>query len=469
MAALTGCQTTLDPAAPKAGAYKPEPERQLSTVAMPVRMSAAQIQALAEAQFPAGSSLYWISGQGIGNGVDLQMGIRRAGPIAVATEGGCLRLGMELVLHDARLDWMERVGFIKVRKHVDFGGSARVSARVCPAVNSDWQLSATVEPSFQWVQGAYVNVGTPVGSFKIGVSERAEGPIREKLGSIGQRVNDALAALPLKQKLADAWTSVQQPIALNKQHAVYLVAEPTTLGMGPLVTEGTELVATPNLSAYLKVNLGKPAAETLPTPKPLPGNSGSINPKGISVSLTAQVPYDEANKTAEKALKDRPIAIGEKHLVKIHRIEVFPDGERLLVKAGFTGRVGSLPFDDIKGDLYLRGTPRYSNADRTLWVENLEFDVATKNLFVKAASVLANPILTRELEKALRFDLSAKLDPIIEKAKAGVSGLDVGKGVKLNAQANLVELDHVHIGPTAMAVGLNLKGNANIVLEPIKP
>lgn len=485
--ALAGCQTTINPAAPKTGDFKPEPARKVSTIAVPVRISAQEIQALAEMQFPTDKPIYWVTGQGIGHGVDLQLGLYRAGPVTVSSAGGCLNLGVQMYIRDGRLDWSARVLFATVHKSASFGGSGRITARVCPNVTPDWKLTSTIEPDFQWVEGAYVNVNIEVANFKIGVAERAEGPIKDKLKAIGQNISGMLEKMPMKEKLGTAWAAVQQPVLLAKRPVpvasaasaptaptmplpeIYLVAEPTMVGLGPLVSEGTEIVATPNITSFLKLQLGKPDPASLPKPTPLPANAGPIDPKGVNISVLAVVPYEEANKAAEKAIKDNPIDIGEKKLVTIHSVEVFPDGQRVLVKAGFTGRVGSLPFNDIKGDLYLRGTPRYSNEDRTLWVENLDYDVGTSNLLVKTASVLGSPLIKKALEKALRFELGPKLDPLLDKAKGGVAGLAVAKGVLLNAKATAVELDHLHVGPKALSVALNVKGEANIVLEPIKP
>lgn len=482
---LLGCQTTIKPEAPNRSDLKPEPPRQISTMAVPVRISSQQVQAIAEAQFPINEPIYWTTGQSIGHGVDMQMGIYRSGPVSVSSAGGCLNLGVDMAIRNGRLDWSTRILGIRVSKMAGFGGSGNITARVCPSVTPAWNLTSTIEPSFRWLEGAYVNVNIEVANFNIGVAGLAESAIRAKLNSIGKSIAGMLENLPVRENIKTAWTAVQKPILLTKPPAsttgitpasvtpslpeVYLIAEPTMIGLGPLDSEGTEIVATPNITSFLKLQLGKPDPASQPKPTPLPANAGAIDSKGVNISVKAVVPYDEANKVAENRLKDKPIELGEKKSVSIYSIEVFPDGERLLVKAGFKGRLGTLPFDDIKGHLYLRGTPRYSNEDRTLWIDNLDFEVGTSNMFVKSASLLASPIIKKSLEKALRFELGPKLDPLLDKAKGGVSGFEIVKGVQLNAKATSIELDYIYVGPKAISVALNAKGNANIVLEPIKP
>lgn len=484
---LTGCQT-ISPSMPNAGQLRPEPARKVSTVAVPIRISAPAIAALVEDKFPAGANIYWTTGQSIASGVTLQMGIYRAGGVDISTDGGCVNLSMVMAIRDARIDWEEKVVFVRVKKHFDFGGSGRVSARVCPSVSSDWRLASTINPSFNWVQGAYVTIGTPIGSFNIGVADKVEPTVREKLNGIAKSISESLGKLPLKDKLDVAWAAVQKPILLAKKPVtpaspasapsappaaqlpdVYLVAEPMLIGLGPLKTDGTEIVATPIISTFIKLQLGKPDPTLLPTPKPLPPNAGPIVPAGVNASVLAVVPYDEANKVAEGVLKNNPIEIGEKKFVTIHGIEVFPDGERLLVKVSFAARLSWLPFEDAKGVLYFRGTPRYSNQDRVLSVENIAFDIDTDNLLVKSAELLKSPIFKRAIEKALRFELGSKLDPIIDQAKGGVAGQQIATGVLLNAKAEAIEVEAMHIGPKAVSVRLNATGNANVVLEPIKP
>lgn len=485
---LAGCQT-IEPKVPKLDEFKPEPPRKLSTVAVPVRISAPTIAAIVEEKFPAGQRLYWTTNEPISGSTTLQLGIYRTGNVDVSTDGGCINIGVQLAISDGRIDWVERVRVnlvigsthVDVKKHFDFGGSGKVSARVCPTLSTDWQLGATIQPSFSWIEGAYVDVGTPIGSFKIGVSERVEPKVREQLGGIAGKISDALAKLPLKDKLGDAWGSVQKPILLAKKPTVppaanakpvpevYLVLEPTTIGLGPLQTQGAEIVATPIVSSYVKLQLGKPDSTSLPEPKPLPKNAGPIAPQGVNASVLAVVPYDEANKAAEKALRESPIDIGDKKLVSIKSLEMFPDGERVMVKVGFAARLGWLPFDDTTGYLYLRGIPRYSNTDRIVSIENLGFDIDTDNLLVKSAELLKNPLLMRALEKKLRFELGGKIDPIVEKMMEGVAGQKLSNGALLNARATSVELSEVHVGPKAISVRLYVKGDANIAIEPIKP
>lgn len=478
--ALAGCQT-IKPTKPKTGDFKPEPARQISTVAVPISISAQAITAIVEDRMPPGSRLYWVTGQPMGD-FDLQLGVHKAGAVSVSSEGGCLNLGIVLYIQDGRIDWDAKVGFIKVRKHFDFGGSARVTARVCPSVTPDWKLAATIEPNFSWVEGAYITIGTPIGSKNIAIASRVEPAIREKLPAMTAGIVEALGRLPLKEKLESAWAAIQKPILLAKNPAdppvagapvlpeVYLMAEPTMLGLGPLQSQGSEIVAMPIVSTYLQLHLGQPDAASVPAPRPLPGNAGAILPRGIYASVMAVVPYDEANKVAERALRDKPIEFGDKLKVAIKGIEVYPDGDRLLVKADFAGRLSKLPFDDTEGHLYLRGTPRYNNLDRTISVEDLDFDVDTKNLLVKSAELLKNPLILRALEKALRFELGPKVDPLIARAKEGVASKKIADGVLLNALATSVELSALHVGPKAMKVSLNLKGEANVVVvDPAKP
>lgn len=487
---LTGCQS-INPAAPKLGDFKPEPARKMSTVAVPVRISMSAIAAMVDAVIQPNQQIYYTTNEPISDGVTLQMGVRRTGPVEVVTSGGCVNIALQFYLaDDPRIDWVEHVRVhvgpfswkvTDIKKMFPLGGSVRVDADVCPSIDSDWKAGATVRPNFRWVEGGYVTFGTPVGSIKIHVAGRTEPLIRDQLTSIAGKISTALSNLPLRQKLSGAWDSVQQPILLTKKPTepatpgampapeVYLIAEPAMIGIGPMQSEGAEIVATPNLSAFLKLQLGKPDTVTLPKPKPFPKNTGPMESLGVNASILAVLPYEEANKVAEQVLKTKPLEIGDKKQVTIKGLELHPDGDRVLVKVNFAARLGSLPFNDTEGTLYLRGTPRFSNQDRTVWVEDLDYDVETKNLLVKSASVLGSPVFKKMLEKALRFELGTKIDPIVEQMKVGVSGKQLASGVLLNAKAATVALDGIHIGPKAITVGLSVKGMANVAIEPFTP
>lgn len=467
--ALLGCQT-LAPKPPNVAETSPEPARKTSTIAVPVRIPVQTVASLVDSKIPEGSQLYWTSGEPIGNGAVMQIGIYRQGPVSVTSSNGCLDLSFVLVINNGRVDWEHKKAFVTVKKHFDFGGAGRVAARVCPSVTDDWKLAATIQPNFSWVEGAYVNIGTPIGSFKIGVSDRVEPKIRDQLTKVAAELSATLSRIPLRANLDKAWSGIQQPVRLTKNAApgassspldVYLMAEPLMLGIGPLTTQGNEVVLTPMISTYLGVQLGKP--DSMRTARPLPNNAGPIVQQGVNVALVATVPYSEVNKAAVAALHNKPIELGDKKQVTVTSVEVFPDGDRLGVKVAISARLGSLPFEDTKGTLYLRGVPRYAHQTRTLWVENLDFDLESKNVLVKSAAVLGHGIFVKAMQNALRFQLASKIDPVTQRLAEGVSGQEIAKGILLNAKATSTDISEPHVGANAITIRVHVKGDANVV------
>lgn len=457
---------SIKPPQPEQEKEAPLPTAPNSSITLPIRLDSGALQQeinerLGQGQGP--QSLYWTSGEPISGNATIQFGVHRSGEAQVSSENGCLVFKVPLAVNSGRIDWSEKVGFIRVKKHFDFGGGAQVTVRACVSVGADWQLDATVSPDFQWTERAWIDINPPLGHIKVDVASRIEPKIREKLPTLVEKARAIVAKVPLRASLERAWVSLQTPQQLSKEPALALEVEPVSLGLGPTTSEGREMVIRPTLVAKLRAYAGQPA-QASPL-KPLPGNTGTLGSDEFALVLRADAPYGELNRLAQGQLAGQTFPLGGDKSITIKALGIQPLGKKLLVRADFSAKASKSPFSGVSGWLYLVGEPHYDDTSRRLWVSSLDYELNTKNLLLQSADWLLHEPIAQKLQAALSFDLSGRIDPVRKQVEGGLQNFRVAEGVALNAVIKSFNFSDLHIGSDAIGLYTTVRGNANVMVR----
>jgi len=457
---------SIKPPQPAPEQEAPLPTVPNSSITLPIRLDSGALQQeinerLGQGQGP--QSLYWTSGEPISGNATIQFGVHRSGEAQVSSENGCLVFKVPLAINSGRIDWSEKVGPFKAKKHFDFGGGAQVSVRACVSVGADWQLDAAVSPDFQWTERAWIDINPPLGHIKVDVASRIEPKIREKLPALMEKARAIVAKVPLHASLERAWVAIQMPQVLSKDPAVALEVTPASLGLGPTSSEGRELVIRPTLVAKLRAYAGRPTAAS--SPKPLPGNTGTLGGDEFALVLRTDAPYGELNTLAQARLAGKTFPLGGDKSITIKALSLQPLGRKLLIRADFSAQASKSPFAGVSGWLYLWGEPHYDDQSRRLSVTSVDYELNTRNLLLKSADWLLHEPVAQKVQDALSFDLSGRVDPLRQRVEGGLQNFRVTEGVALNALVKSFSFSDLHIGTDAIGLYTTVRGHANVMLR----
>lgn len=452
----------INPPAPSPEPEAPLPAVQASFMTVPIRLSSAALEAEADARLsaeegPAG--MYWTTGERVSDSARIQFGVHRSGPTRIAADGDRLVLAVPIAINRGRVDWETR-GLSKRVRQLPFGGKGVVTLRIGLAVGPDWHLRASVEPGFRWTERAWVDVKLPVGHVKIDVASRVEPGFARSLASLAARIEAAAAAGDTRGRIERAWAALQRPIALAGQPPAALEIEPLSIALGPLTSEGGDLVARPVLVAKLRAHLGAPGPA--PPPRPLPANAGGPGGDGLSLSLRIDAPYAELNALVRDKVVDRTYTVKDGRAITVRGIRLSALGSKLLVRLDFEAEIRPSLFGTAAGWVYFSGVPRYDDGTRQLRVEEFGYEVGTRNALLRAGDWLLHDRFVQDVGQALVFDLSAKVDPMRRRVLAGIRELTLADGVVLDATVNAVELSDLHVGKDAISLFATVRGAATL-------
>lgn len=457
---------TIHPAEPIKGAETPLPPVPISSLTIPIRVNIATLSDQINALFsstPGPAGIYWTSGQEKFHGGIIQAGIHRSGNASVIADNGCLVITMPLELNNGRIDWEKRVLRVPVYYHWDISGNVILHARACFSVGPDWKLQASLSPDFSWIKRPMVNVHF-LGLPQKDISRWIEPKLRKRLSAIEKTFSDKVSAIPLRTKIEGAWTTMQPPHQLSQQSPLTLEIEPISVGVGPAVSEGLELVIRPTVTAKVHVHAG---AGTKPHQvKPLPANTGTLGNDKFALSIRVDAPFAELNRLAQERLVGKTYELGDGRTIKLNAVNISSLGDKVLMRVDFGAKLTSIPITNVSGWLYLTGRPTYDDKKRLLVVKDVDFDLNTRNLLVNSAEVLLHEQFRQGLEEKMVFDLSQKIDPIRKRVETGVHGLKVADGVAFNAAVNALNLSDIHIGSDGIGIFFTAGGTSDIIVVP---
>jgi len=276
----------------------------------------------------------------------------------------------------------------------------------------------------------------------------AQDALQEKLGELDAR----LAAFDLPEESQRIWKLLSSPLELTD--SLWLAINPSTVRIGMLRMQGDTLVTTVGLSANPRV-IGGQRPEILPTPLPAPQDS-TARPPVLHLLTEGRLPYDVASSILTRELRGTEIRVAQQRIVidSLHLIGV-GDG-RLALGLGVGGAV--------EGVLYAVGRPAYDTAKAELYLEDLEYDVGTRNLLTGTLAWLASG----PVEDFLRRKVRIKLAPVLEDGRELLEknlNRDLTEGVHLRTKVRSGRVLNVRAAPNALLIRAVASGHGELVLD----
>lgn len=204
----------------------------------------------------------------------------------------------------------------------------------------------------------------------------------------------------LRSKFQQIWDQ------LNTSYNIYglgwLQIHPQQVRINSLFASNDSLNVFLGLSAKPVISFEKPMEQT----SPIPNISNSATAPGFNIFLDAVLQYDSLGNILNQQIEGRQFDLGKGPVKKrfvIRSCHVFGSGnENMIIKIDFGG--------SAEGTAYFTGKPSYDPISHIIQIKDLDFDVKTKDKFLKTASWLFNKKITDEISSYTKFDLTSFID-----------------------------------------------------------
>jgi hypothetical protein len=224
--------------------------------------------------------------------------------------------------------------------------------------------------------------------------------LKKELDLSRKAMEDSFGNINLRPYMQQAWNRLREPFPVPGIGTFSL--NPKRLHMQNLSANNDLLNITIGITATPVVSFEKGSGATIPVPNLTPSNSAG----GFSVYLDAALQYDSLSRVVNGYMAGKRFDVSEglfaKHIV-VKEVTMAGNTEgNLLIKVDFSG--------SFNGTAFFNGKPTYNTATQTLEVQDLDYDLQTKNLLLKGAKWLFASKIETELKKASSIPLGSYFD-----------------------------------------------------------
>ncbi len=420
---------------PQSGALRTGLKREISTVN--VQFEASSDDLAAALNRTIGSEIY----RGNTRAAGLKAEILRNGPVAIKAADNFIYLAMPVTIS------LGYGGFKtpQIAAKLNF----RLSARITP----EWKLNAEI-----YYMGLSDLFSEEVGIGPMSIKPRkiVEGiidPLQRAISDlISRKINEKYS---LKEEVRKAWNAVQRPIRLDKGYNAWLKITPQGVTLYPLYTENNRVVLNLGLTSLAELAVGpEPAASGLVA---LPDLRPAVNcDKSFRITLNTDLPYKDILHIASPLLIDRELGSDGKSVI-LKDLDIYSDSDRLIVKAETRG--------SFEGTIYLTCKPKFDPDTNRFFVDDVDFDMQTRNLLLNTADWFLHGKFRRQIAEKINMDLTEKLNKAREAAQRAIEQVKLAEHILLRGRVNAVKLRDVIVQKEKILVQLYAEGETTVVFQ----
>ena len=310
----------------------------------------------------------------------------------------------------------------------------------------------TVSDGFEWKTEPKISIG-PI---NIPITRLLENVIDNQLQSVIKEIDSNVNGLiDLRSNIESLWNLAQEPILLDDTSQTWLKAEPKALLLAPITSNQSVLSIGLGLETYLETFTGnKPL---LKEKKPLPElRPASRAAQDFSIQIRSELSFEAATAIAKKQLVGEEFHF-KKKVVRVDDIQIYGKGDLAYVKVAMSG--------SLKGELFLSGIPTFNSQTNELSIEQLDYDLQSKNVLVKAGSWLLNGTLQKQLQHHMRFSFDKEISSIRNDLSNRIKKTKYKNLFTLKGNLKEFKVHDVYMAENHFDIVLDAQGNAKISFD----
>lgn len=218
----------------------------------------------------------------------------------------------------------------------------------------------------------------------------------------------------------------------------------------------------------LNIYLGVTAKPVISFEKPVEKSSwvpnlGPFNRnQGFSIFLDAVMSYDSLGRIMNEKLQGKEFEFKKAFIKKkfiIDTCTIYGGGhDKLVIRLEFSGT--------NTGVVYLVGKPVYKPDTKTIEVEDIDFDIKSKNILLGSADWLFDKKITKEISKSARFELGAYIDSAKTTLNTQLNQQWM-PGIMSNGQIKEITLIGLYPMAGHLVVRSNCTGNLSVIVDAV--
>lgn len=317
-------------------------------------------------------------------------------------------------------------------------------------IGEDWNLhTETSVVAHEWIQKPVLKMGI----VKLPIRYIADKILDRTKNDLCKTIDEQLQkSIALRQMIDDAWTQLQDPILMSEAYKTWIKIRPKAISMTPLQSYNDTIRSTIHVDAFSEIVVGeKPKSEKIDT---LPAFQMAMHAnEDFIVNLTTAISYKEAERHAKDYILGQTFSQGNQS-VTVEDIELYGQDDKLVVNAKLSG--------SYKGSIYMTGKPFFDKNTNTIEIQNLDFELNTRNFLYKSAAWLFRKGITKQFQKQLKFPLDENLQQVRQMVEQQLAHYPISADAYLEGTLEDFAIDRTYLTPDDIQVVIISKGKLNV-------
>jgi Domain of unknown function (DUF4403) len=423
-------ETSLDEGRPKEEAFRTILKKETSTLNIPIEMTTEELAKVLNQSVH--KDLYKGSTKTSGLTAD----VVRNGPLAATASGNYLYVTIPVTM-SLSYGMFETPAI-----------PLKLKFKATAGVTPDWRLHTEVHyMGLSDLLAEDIGIG-PLSLKPRGIVEGIVQPVQNMLSDlVTQKVN---TLVPLKSLIAKAWNTAQKPILLDKNYGAWLKLTPREVMMFPLTAQSNRVRLSIGISTFAELVVGpEPAAQPL---IPLP-NLKLVKSfdKTFRIALNADIFYKDLRAAVAPLLLDKQFDSDGKSII-IKDFDLYGNGDRIVVKLETRG--------SLDGVFYLTAKPVFYPKTSVFSVEDVDFDMKTKDVLLKTADWFLHGTIRNMIKDKLNLNLSRQLDQSRQMAGKALAHVQLMKNMYLKCDIKNLKLCNVVVQKDKISIQVYTEGES---------
>ncbi len=249
------------------------------------------------------------------------------------------------------------------------------------------------------------------------------------------------------------WKTIQKPMQIDDDYNSWLKVIPKYFVFAPIIGDHKHIKLNIGINGFVEVVTGsEPGYDFSPILPDLVRNKDFSD--DFALSLKSEMYYEKMNEILKETIVGYEYEYGKKKKIMITDAQVFGNGSDLVVKVKFSG--------NLKGEFFMSGKPKFDSESKSIYVDDLDFDIKSKQVLVKVADIVLKGTFRKQINKYLRFSLREQLDNMQLYIEEYLKSQQLDQTVSVQIGIDKASLEQILMKEKSMVTVLNIGGKLNI-------
>jgi hypothetical protein len=340
----------------------------------------------------------------------------------------------------------------------DFGAKMFIKMKTRLAVDNHWNFASITSPDFEWGEEPNLKVA----GFAIPLGKLTNATVKEQLKKVAPQLDEQIKnTVALRPTMDKMWAQFAEATAIADAPApVWLQVKPTNFDISPIKSLDKD-----NIQIDLSI---KTLINTVIGAKPSPQALGTLPDLGFSptkrndfaLKIPVVLRYADIKNIAKQHTSGIRYSVSEGVQLEVKDLDIFPRGDKLAVMVDFISYGKK-----AKGKFFLLSKPVFNAEKQTISLEEVDFDVKSRNVLLKSANFLLHKTLLNKLKEQMVFPIADKTAYLKTELQKTLANYKLTDNVFLNGTIKDLKINQLHIGQEFMSLYMQSNGNLECIFK----